>query len=282
MMSRTAMVVMLVAIIVLSVSGAWAQYGTVNLPSAVPWQEDGTEVTAQVRLWDGGNETYDINLRGSLGEASEVQIGWFSMSIEGDDPINDAVRASDLDLMTLSLLVTLPDTPWAMAVRVGAEFPTDVPRGVNTATGGVAAQRRAIPVISLPMQWGVADDVLVIVEPKGVGFDADMAASDGSGIVEGFGDLFMLGAGVRYTAGAIDLFADAAYPISGDNSVDENTNAVEKELAWSAGGSYFVGGSHDWTVDVFATNTAGPSPATSAIATPDQSIGVGVGVGGTF
>ena len=71
MMSRTAMVVMLVAIIVLSVSGAWAQYGTVNLPSAVPWQEDGTEVTAQVRLWDGGNETYDINLRGSLGKASE-------------------------------------------------------------------------------------------------------------------------------------------------------------------------------------------------------------------
>ena len=280
-MSRPVMVVMIVAMLVATVSGAWAQHGTVNLPSASPWLEDGTEVTAQVRMWDG-NETYDINLRGSLGSSSEIQIGWFSMSTAGDDPVNEAVRASDLDLLTLSVLVRLPETPWTMALRGGVELPTDVTRGANTVTGGVAFQRRSIPIISLPMEWGSADDLLIIVEPKGVGFDADMAASDDTGIVEGFGNLFILGAGVRYAAGDIDLFADAAYPISGDNSVDENTNRVEKSLAWSAGGSYFIGGSHDWTIDIFATNTAGPSPATSTIATPDQSIGVGFGVGGTF
>ncbi len=282
-MSRPAMVVMVVAMFVVCLSGAWAQHGTVNLPSASPWLEDGTEVTAQVRMWDG-NETYDINLRGSLGSSSEIQIGWFSMSTAGDDPVNAAVRSSDLDLMTLSVLTILsePDSDWRAGLRAGAEFPTDVTRGANTVTGGVASQRRAIPVISLPFEWGNPDRLIVIVEPKAVGFDADMTASDGSGIVEGFGNLMLFGAGVRCKVGGVDLFADAAYPLTGDNSVDEATNRVEKALAWSAGGSYFVGGSHDWTIDIFATNTAGPSPATSTIATPDQSIGVGFGVGGTF
>ncbi len=282
-MSRFTGIVAIISLSVLCVGLAWGQHGTANLPSAVAWQADETEVSSQIRLFEGtSNDSYDFAIRGELNNNAEVGLGWFTMSTMGEDPIGDAVRASNLDLLTLDLKWQVADGTTRGAIRTGAEFPTSATIGMNTATGAFVWSNRAIPFISAIIERGDPDGWLWILEPKGVGFDADMAASDGTGTVEGFGNLFMVGAGVRRASGQIDLFADAAYPISGENSIDEDTNRVERELAWSAGGTLYLGGTHNWTLDVFATNTAGPSAATSCIVAPDQSVGLGVGIGGEF
>ena len=280
MMSRVAVVLMLM---VACVGLAWGQQGTANLPSAVPWQSDDVQLSTEARLFsDTDNTTFDFNLRSRLDTNSEVQVGWFYMSTSGPDPIADTIRASELQLMPVHVLYQVADGTVRAAIRGGVELPTGTPVGINTDTRAFAAESRPIPTLSVPVEWGDPNNWLVIVEPKGVGFDADMMASDGSGVVEGFGNLFILGAGVRHNAGSLSLFADAAYPLSGDNTINEDTNAVEQGLAWSAGGTYVFGGSHDLTVDLFATTSAGPTPATSTIVAPDDCVGVGLRVGGRW
>jgi len=286
-MSRlTVVAVMLVVCIGL----AWGQYGTLHLPSAVPWQGDDVQILSQVRIFDGDeNQTYNVNARGRLGENTEVQLGWFSMSTEGEDPIAGVVRASNLHLLTLTGLWQVQSGDWRLAFRGGGELPIRTPEGINTALVASAPEFRVIPVGSVVLEFGDPDGTTFILEPKGVGFDADMPAvfggpiiagsadklimPNGFGVVEGFGNLFILGAGVRMNGGRISAFADAAYPLSGENSLDEDTNQVEQALAWGAGLSYLVGGAHDFSVHVGVSNTAGRTPATSTIVAPGDSIG---------
>ena len=124
------------------------------------------------------------------------------------------------------------------------------------------------------------EDILLLFEPKIVWFDDELPVT-GGGTIPGFGEVVMIGGGFRWTvAGDTDLVADAAYPVSESNTINEETNALDEDVVWSAGISHRLDG--DWTIDVFATNAAGPTMPTSAIAAPDQSVGVGVCVGGSW
>ncbi|MCD6360154.1 MAG: hypothetical protein J7M38_04755 [Armatimonadetes bacterium] len=284
-MSRLAVAVLMV---VLCIGLAWGQSGTLNLPSAVPWQDDAVQVKAQVRAFEGGdNQTYNVTARGRLGTDAEVQLGYFCMGSEGEDPIAGIVRKSNLHLLTLTGLWQVQEGSWRMALRGGGEFPIHVTEGINTALMASAPEFRAIPVGSVVLEWGQPDGLLVLFEAKGGGFDADMPVTGqvypgatligGGGtngqVVEGFGSVFMVGAGVRRYGERIQWCADLAFPLSGDNSIDENTNRVEQAIAWSAGLSYLLGGSRNVTIDLGVSNSAGSTMATSTIVAPGSSVG---------
>ena len=176
-MSRLAVVTLMV---VMCMGLAWGQHGTLNLPSAVPWQGDDVQVSSQVRIFGGGgNTTFDVNARGRLGLNTEVQLGWFSMSTEGQDPIADAIRRSQLHLLTLTGLWQVQSGNWRMGFRAGGEFPVRTPEGINTAIGASAPEFRAIPIIGAVVEFGDPDGTQYIVEAKGVGWNADMPAVGG-------------------------------------------------------------------------------------------------------
>lgn len=274
--------VLVICLMVLGVGLAWAQEGTPNLSSAVPWQAEKSQVTGEVRLFEGsGNATVAISLRGAVEEGMDAELCYFTMDTEGEGAINNAVRRSEMDLVVVNLKWAVSGGSPKVAVQPGLEMPRSAPTGTNAATGGFAAQRAVIPTLSVPMEWGDPAGLLLILQPKAAWFKSNIPDSTG-GITEGFGHVLALGVGVVYNAGAFRLIGDATTVLSGDNSIDEATNNVTDDLVWSAGASVDAGGRYDLTISVFATNAFGPTPATSLLATPDQSIGTGVCVSGEF
>ncbi len=280
-MQRTLVATVVIALFALSAGASWAQMGTPNLPSATPWQ-GADAYRAEGRFFQEDNQTWGVFFRGANGERADGMFGYFDWETTGEDPIGGAVRQSDYEAVVIDLKWLLYEGSPAVAVRGGADLPLGNPRGTNLSTTSAALGSGPIPVVSVPVEFGIVGDATVVVEPKYIWFD-DPLSVVGGGSVEGWGEVFMLGAGVRWPISErTDVVADAAYPLSGTNSIDEVTNEVTEALAWSAGISHMIGGSGDWQIDLFATTAAGPTPATSSIATPDQSVGGGVSVSGTW
>ncbi len=281
-MSRIFALSMLTAMLALGAGVAWAQFGTANLPSATPWQGDEMLVRAEGRFFQEENQTWGIFIRGASGDNADGIVGYFDWETRGEDPIAGAVRQSDYEAVVLDFRWLLSNGGPRIALRLGADLQISNSSGTNLAIMQSALGSGPIPAVSLPLEWGIGDNALLILEPKVVWFDDRLPTTFG-GTIEGFGDLVIIGGGVRYRVDEqTDFVGDVACPVSAHNTIDDATNAVDEDVVWSAGISHELGGEANWTIDIFATNAAGPTPATSAIATPDQSVGVGVGVGGSW
>ena len=259
---------------------AFAQMGTPNLAPATPWQTDDVEAAIEARVWEGdGNQTFTISLRGQTDDNADAQISYFTMDTMGEDPISGVVRRSDLGLLGFAFTWALADGGTRIAIRPGFEFVVKGALGTNTVTGHSAAWNDPILTLAVPVEWDLSEDTTILLQPKAALFESRARTSYGTSI-ESFGTVIGIGAGVIHDMDGWQLFGDATAIVEGDNSIDENTNAVTDELVFSGGVRWEA--SSDWTVDVFATNAAGPTSATSLIATPGQSMGVGVRVGGVF
>ena len=275
-MWRTTVALVVVAA-VLAVAPAAAQTGTWDIPSATTLEEGTTEVYTDVRFFEGDNETWGLFLRGTFDDNGEATFGYFDWDVTGEDPINGAVRRTEMSVVVADVKWQLRDRSPRVAFRAAADFKVGSATGTNTVTGGSAYVDGAIPTISFPIEFGNPDGILWILEPKVTWFDTRMPTDVGPPI-EGFGTAVMLGGGVRYPIDdRFTFIANVAYPINDSNSIDDATNEVTEEWVWSAGVSADFGSG--WDAGVFATTAAGPTPATSSIATPDQSVGVGVRVG---
>lgn len=278
-MQRTVVMMVVVGALALCAGAGWAQLGSPNIPSAMPWQGDDTYI-AEGRFFTGSNETWGLFYRGAWGTRGDGEVGYFNWETTGDDPIRGVVRDSDYEAITVDLKWMIRAASPTIAIRGGADLQLGSSRGTNTDTGLSAFSNGPIPVLSLPIEFGIMGDTRVVIEPKYIGFD-DPVDVDGGGTIPGWGDVVMVGGSIRTPlSSSTDIVADAAYPISGSNSIDDVTNAVTEELVWSAGVCHRVNST--WMVDVFATNAAGPTPATSSIATPDQSVGGGVAISASW
>ena len=58
--------------------------------------------------------------------------------------------------------------------------------------------------------------------------------------------------------------------------MNSTTGQLDNQLIWSAGGNWLLGGPNSSVVKVFATNSMGPTVASSAIGAPDNSVGLGL------
>jgi hypothetical protein len=259
---------------------AFAQMGTPNLAPATPWQTADVEAAIEARVWAGdGNETVAVSLRGQMDDNADAQISYFMMNTKGEDPINGAVRQSDLGLLGFAFTWPVAEGSTRVSFRPGFEFVVSGAEGTNTITGQSARWSDPILTLGVPVEWDLSRDTMILIEPKAALFESRARTSFGT-TIDGFGTVIGVGTGVIHHMDGWQLFGDATVIVDGNNSIDKNTNAVTDELVFSGGVRWEAGS--DWTVDVFATNAAGPTGATSLIATPDQSIGIGVRVGGVF
>ena len=275
---------LLAVIAVLVAVSAFAQGGSPLTESAYTLPPNAVTAATDWRFWDGGgNYTGSALLRVGVTDRSEVTFSYVDFDIEGDDPIgsgsNRAVRRSDFSALGFKAKIRLWDTDRpAVALLLGADFPTSRRTGTNTATGGYAVADGPIAVLGIAFQWGDNDSRWRwILQPQLTMFD-DYWDIPGGGRIEGFGNVFSLALGARYRlTDTFTLFGDVAAILGGDNSIDEDTASPDDEVLWAAGLSWRRPGSR-WAVDIFATDSSGAGPASAIIATPDGSVAFGVGI----
>ncbi|MFW6156685.1 MAG: hypothetical protein ACOC7J_05150 [Armatimonadota bacterium] len=256
-------------------------YGTPNLQCAEPWAEDSTLVWGEVRSWEAENWTFAAGARTRTGEDMDAELTLFTMDTSGEDRINEVVRDSEATLLGLNFKwVAHRKDQMTIAVIPGVEVPIGDMEGTNTQIPATAVSDDIIPVLAIPLEFISDRGTVFRVVPRYVGFD-EAPRVDADTTINGFGDLFALAAGALHETEQFSLMADVAVVLEGDNSIDVATNAPTDELVWSAGGAWHAE-DNDYRVDAFLTNAAGPTAATSIIATPDQSVGLGLRVSGEF
>lgn len=285
-MKKSLIVVVAVALGLLAVMpAAWSQEGTPNLKPAKTWQGP-TVWQGEARTFRGGGNTiWSLGMRGEVNRKTEADVSFLAWSTEGRDPIGgsgtsmSAVRASKLNLITVGVKRRISGAGARHTVSLfpALEIATSGPVGTNMQTGGYAQEKRAIPSVGLPICWK-RGATRWILEPKVAWFDSSMPDSVG-GVTQGFGRVIGIGLGVVTPIDAHDDFiADVLVVVDGDNTLDENTNLPDTELVWSAGIRWTHGGEKPTVIDLFVTNSAGPTTATSLIGAPDNSRGLGVRV----
>lgn len=269
-------IVVAAALIVVCAAGAWAQFNTANLPTAEPWQSEGTLATGEIRFFEG-NQTYAASVRsGRAGQDMDVELSLFYMDTSGEEAVAGTVRDSEALLLGLNLKwLARREGNMTVSVIPGLEYPLDDMEGTNTDIPATATSDDIIPVLTIPVEWRLEDGTRLTVAPRYVGFDEAPEFAAGETIA-GFGDVIAVAGSVVHPCRGYLLHGDLAVVLDGDNSINENTNQPTDELVWSAGATWLGEEGSDYTVTLFATNAAGPTAATSIIAAPGDSVAVGL------
>lgn len=276
-----------------------AQEGTPNLATAQTWQGEDIVWQGQARIWPGSeNVNWELGFRGRVNDETEATLTYFAMDNLGEGPIGgggdsmSALRASDWRLLTLGMKWQWwGDTDsYLISFYPALEWSTHRPTGTNTVLGASAWGENLVPSVGFPIQWD-RGKTSYIVEPKVVWFEsrlpvsglraAGVVADDGT--IAGFGTVFAVGVGMIHQLGSKSHFiGDFTAVLGGENAINENTNEPEDEFVWSAGVRWTSGRDKTRTLDLFATNAAGSTTATSVLAAPDNGVGIGARLGYQF
>ncbi|MCE5236987.1 hypothetical protein LLH23_00665 [bacterium] len=271
-----------VILLLVSTQAVMAQCGgTLNLRSGVAYKGANVGWT-DWRFWDGeDNKTYAFGLTGKVADNWDGSVTFQAAGTEGEDPIGGAVRKSDLQLLALDAGWQVRDTNWKIVLNPGCEFVTADALGTNAVTGESADWGDMIGTFGVvcERQYG---SWTWIINPKLAGWKDDVVATNYQ-TVEGFGTVIGIGVGLRKQMDdRLVLMADVTPIISGDNSLDMDTNEVERTLVWGVGATYLLLPDSNTWLTVFGSNAFGTTPATSLLATPDNSVCFGVRAASTF
>lgn len=269
---------LLAAIAVLLLTSAQAVLaqpdGTPNLRSGTVYQGP-TVGWGEVRVWNDDAQTFSAGITGRVKDRLDATIGL--TDIETDDPVGGIVRSTDLQVLSLDFRWQASQGGWMIAFNPAIDLATRDIVAVNTVTHEFADWGDAFPSLGLIFERQCGS-CTVIVNPRVAFWEGTMMASNGT-LLDGFGTVVGVGFGARKQFGSrLQLSADVTPILSGDNSVDGDTNTVDKSLVWGAGGSYLLIPSHNTWVSVFGTNAFARTGATSLLAAPDDSVSLGVGV----
>ena len=272
-----------VLILVLPQAATAQPDGTLNLKSARPYQGPAFG-WGEVRFWKSGKETVVIGVTDDVGDRTEGSIALLDIDVSGKDPIAGVVRASNMRLLAIDLKQQVSEGDWTVAVNPGLEFALSDPTGTNTALGSSANWGDVIPTLGVVLERLCNDSTLLIINPKMAKWRSSAVATGGQ-VVKGFGTVVGIGVGLRKSMSPrLQLSADVTPIVHGRNTVNKNTNAVERDVVWGIGASYLVSDSETrstW-LTVFTSNAFGPTAATSLLATPDNAACFGVRLDSTF
>jgi len=276
----------LLVVLAAGVAAQDAALGTPNLKSPNALANDDFRATIDGRDWDGSNDTITGTVEYGLSDRLNLGVGYVDFANEGEALIAGALRASDLSgpavwAKWVGRPVDAENDRWGWSVVPGLEI-LDI-QGTNTVIGASAGDTETVFTLEVPI--GIPDgDVLWIVNPKLAVFPDTEPVTGPIGIalpaaVDSFGTVVGLGLGVVApigTGGNWHVYGDVTPILTGDNSIDDVTNTPGIQLPWTVGFRRHVDVAKDSYVDLFVTNCAGGTTASSLIATPDRSVGYGV------
>jgi hypothetical protein len=152
-------------------------------------------------------------------------------------------------------------------------------KGTNATIGEWAQTRRPIPTLGLLAEGNLRGERLKYrVGPRMALFESSVVATTGERL-RSFGKVVGLEVGLQARVNpSWEVYGTAIPILSGDNTIDPDTGRVDQDIVWSAGVKYRPRESSRWRLELYATNSAGPTAATSLIAAVDQSAAPGLRV----
>jgi len=255
--------------------------GTPNLGTPAIQQED-ARWFVEGRIYDTtedqqwySNSTLSIGFATPVNEATEFDLMVSAFNNSGEAPIAGAIRDSKRSVLAPYVKRCFSkDGNSTVSLTVGADV------ALSQAKGSVgpleAYQNDFTPAAKLQVQWGDPGKTQWQLAAQ-VAFWNTWCDTNVGGLVPGFGTVVALGGGVSVPMGnKLTLVGDVMGIAGGNNVINSVTNDVDTQLIWSAGGNWLFGGPYTTSLKVFATNAMGPTPATSVIGAPDNSVGFGV------
>lgn len=221
------------------------------------------------------NSTFSLGFAAPISEDTEFSLAFSTINNTGADPIAGSLWMSDRTVLAPYLKrVFSTDGNVIFSLTAGADVALSQAKGTNGA--GSAYQNDFTPALRLQAGWGDPGRVQWQLAAQ-VAFWNTWAATNIGGPIPGFGTVVGLGGGVSIPMGAkFTLVGDVMGIAMGDNVINSNTGNVDTQLIWSAGGNWQLGGPYSSVVKAFATNSMGPTVASSLIGAPDNSVGLGL------
>lgn len=276
----------LVVLALLVAPVVFAEDGPPILGSAAVCGEDGpTRWFLDARFFETGagqedydNATYSIGMQTPVNDDLDLVLGYSWMNAEGPNPINQAVRASDRDVLTAAMKFRMgnPGSNPAISMTVGVDVGGDTSvLGTNTATGFSAKQDPVIPAAKLQIEWGKPGGKQFQLAGQVAWWDDTVPATTGVDIPN-YGSVTAVGGGMVWPLSSrLVLSGDAMMIVDGENAVTA-ANLLDDEVVWSAGGSYCFKDSKHTTIRAYATNSMSPTIAGSIIAASEDSLALGL------
>ena len=256
--------------------------GTPNLGTATIQQQDARwfvegriyDVNSDTQQWYD-NSTLSIGFAAPINEETEFDLMVSMLSNAGADPIADSIRMSDRNVLAPYIKRCFSkDGNSTLSFTIGADVALNQAKG--SADGFAAYQNDFTPAAKLQLEWGAPGCVQWQLAAQ-VAFWDTWATADIGGAIPGFGTVVALGGGLSVPMGEkLTLVGDIMGIANGKNVVNSDTGEVDTQLIWAAGGNWAFGGPYTTTLKVFATNAMGPTPATSIIGAPGNSVGFGL------
>lgn len=260
--------------------------GPPNLGTAAVTGQDGpTRWYIDARIFDNApdqddfsNRTLSIGILTPVNDSVDFWLGYSSMDGRGADPINNAVRESDRDVITVAMKKRLNSagSNCAWTLTLGADVATsDATTGTNLGTGFVATQDSFTPAAKLQIEWGEAGKTQFQLAGQVAWWDDTVPTSVGTDIPN-YGTVSTVGGGLVWPISSrLAVSGDAVFCLGSDNYVTE-TNTLDDQVVWSAGGSYDMGDSKNTTLSAYATNSMSPTIAGAGIAASDDGVALGL------
>lgn len=224
------------------------------------------------------SHTWSVGGSAALDERTDLEIMFSSWRNGDSDPIAGAVRSSRWDALSVNLARRLSsdEASTKLAVVPFVDLSGSARAGKNEDTGDSAFQNA--------FNWGVAvvaqgqvGGCTVALEPKYVNLASCLPTSRG-GTIDGYGQVVTIGAAATRPLMGGTLMADVQGCVSGRNSIDRDTGDLIREIVWSAGWRKPFRADGSASVELFATNAAGPSMVDSVLVAVNNGAGVGARV----
>lgn len=292
-MKHRLLVVSLAGLLVGMVAVAHGQNGTPGLGSAHTLQ-DGSQWFLEARTYelDGDDVAWEDNITISLGGRAPINdSAEFSLIYSRARAISNqrefGVIGGAPDVIETKREVISPSIKWrltgptsrpAIALTLGSDVAVSRAVTYNRDTGAWAAEDAFTPAARLQAEWGRTGALQWQLAAQLAAWDAERVNNLGA-TVDGFGTVAAVGGGALWPISRrLVLGADFMAPISGDNLLNEDTAELEDVVVWTAALDWNFSSFSNKRVSAFATNALGPTLGSSIIATPDNTMAVGLGL----
>lgn len=255
----------------------WAQEGGEGEAAT---RRDG-ELSLDLRFFEAGEGHVALGWRQNWSPVSGSQVQFLQFKSQG------APFAGDEWETTVSLgevaghYRVCRDRKQDLWIGAGVEFHTT--QGRNLTTGEEGESTRPIPTVGLRLERPVPQEQLERdlerIERaqywyglRGAFFESGMDATTGERLPY-FGSVWGLEIGGQaWYRNGWDVSATLFPIFSGENTVDQATGHVARDWIWSAGVGYAPREGSRWRVEFLLTNGAGPTGATSLVASVDRTV----------